>query len=84
MLSHFFLILFIFPYLQFTAVEFENFHCRESEDSPVLTINIVLILSNNNLFVALFCWFLACGVIIAVYAVGQKHCRQIGKARCFD
>ena len=33
--------------LQFTAGEVENFHCREFEDSPVQTVNTVLILSNQ-------------------------------------
>ena len=46
-LSHFFFILFIFPYFQFTTREVENFHCMEFEDSLMQTINIVLILSNQ-------------------------------------
>ena len=46
-LSHFFLILFIFPPLQFTAGEFENFHCREFEDFPMQTVNIILNLPNQ-------------------------------------
>ena len=46
-LSHYLLILFIFPHLQFTAGEFENFHCMEFEDFPVQTVNIILILANQ-------------------------------------
>ena len=46
-LSHFLFILFIFPHLQFTAGEFENFHCRESEDFHVQTVNIIFILANQ-------------------------------------
>ena len=46
-LSHFFLILFIFPYFQFTTREVENFHYMEFEDSLMQTINTVLILSNQ-------------------------------------
>ena len=36
-----------FPYLQFTVGEVENFHGREFEDSPVQTVNTVLILYNQ-------------------------------------
>ena len=43
-----FLFYFIhFSHLQFTVGEFENFHCREFEDFPMQTINIVLILANQ-------------------------------------
>ena len=43
---------------------------------------LVFILTNNNLFGSLvFVGFLLVGVVfIAAYAVGQKHCKQIGKA----
>ena len=50
----------------------------ESLKTPLCRQLILFLFSlTNNLFVALFCWFLAFGVIIAVYAVGQKHYRQI-------
>ena len=76
----------IFPLLQFTAGENENFTAGSLKTSLCKLLPPVLILVNHNLFVSfvLFCWSLAFGVIIAAYAVGQKHCRQIGKARCFN
>ena len=42
----------------------------------------VFILSNNNLFgsVVFVGFLLVVVVFIEAYAVGQKHCRQIGKA----
>ena len=43
-----FLFYFIhFSPLQFTAGEFENFHCREFEDFHVQTVNIILNLDNQ-------------------------------------
>ena len=36
-----------FSPLQFTAREFENIHCREFEDFPMQTVNIILNLANQ-------------------------------------
>ena len=67
----------IFPHLQFTVGEFGILYYA-------YRFFLVFILTNINLFDSLvFVGFLLVYVVfIAAYAVGQKHCRQIGKARC--
>ena len=47
---HFFFILPFFPYLQFTAGEFENFTAGEFENFTGRLFSPVLILANINLF----------------------------------
>ena len=73
-----FLFYFInFPHLQFIVGEFGILYCAN-------IFFLVFILTNINLFGSLvFVGFLLVyAVFIAAYAVGQKHCRQIGKAQC--
>ena len=69
----------IFPHLQFTTGEFGILYYSYK-------FFLIFILTNNNLFGGLvFVGFLLGGVVfIAAYAVGWKHCRQIGKAQCFS